>query len=61
VPPSAIPGPRGHRRYIPADQVLGVADQLGGHSFDAPGAEFNHRLAPDDTGQWCTFETLLDA
>jgi hypothetical protein len=39
--------------YVPADQVLGVAAELGAHSFDAPGATYDHR----DGG--CTFETLI--
>jgi hypothetical protein len=29
--------------YVPADQVLSTAAEMGGHSFDAPGAEFHHR------------------
>ena len=44
--------------YVPADQVLTTAHQVGGYSFDAPGATFSHRRQPDG-GQWCTFETLL--
>ena len=44
--------------YVLADQVLAVAQQLGGHSFDAPGATYSHRRQPDG-GQWCTFETLI--
>jgi hypothetical protein len=45
--------------YVPADQVLSTAEATGGHSFDAPGAEFHHRPAPDGVGEWCTFETLI--
>jgi hypothetical protein len=45
-------------RYVPADQVLAVAADVGGLSFDAPGADFTHQQAPDG-GEWCTFETLL--
>jgi hypothetical protein len=45
--------------YVPADEVLSTAEHEGGHSFDAPGAEFTHRPAPDGTGEWCTFETLI--
>jgi hypothetical protein len=45
--------------YVPAEDVLGTAEATGGHSFDAPGAEFHHRPAPGGTGQWCTFETLI--
>jgi hypothetical protein len=41
--------------YVPADQVLEVARQEGGRSFDAPDAEFTHQ---DDR---CTFEVLIDA
>jgi hypothetical protein len=39
--------------YVPADQVLDVAQGQGAHSFDAPGARYDHR----DGG--CTFETLI--
>jgi hypothetical protein len=45
--------------YVPADQVLATAEREGGHSFDAPGAEYTHRPAPDGQGEWCTFETLI--
>jgi hypothetical protein len=45
--------------YVPADQVLSTAQATRGHSFDAPGAEFHHRPAPDGAGEWCTFETLI--
>ena len=40
--------------YVPADQVLTIAEEEGAHSFDAPGATYTHR------GNACTFETLLD-
>lgn len=40
--------------YVPADQVLSVADREGAHSFDAPGAKYHHR------GNQCTFEVLID-
>src|SRR5207249_8237041 len=40
--------------YVPADQVLPVAEEQGAHSFDAPGAEYAHR------GNRCSFETLID-
>jgi hypothetical protein len=40
--------------YVPADEVLAVAEIEAAHSFDAPGAEFTHR-----SGQ-CTFEVLID-
>jgi hypothetical protein len=46
--------------YVPSEKVLAVAEELGGHSFDTPGAEYTHRF--DDNGhEQCTFETLLDA
>lgn len=45
--------------YVPADEVLSAAEATGGHSFDAPGAEFRHRANPDGAGEWCTFETLI--
>jgi len=40
--------------YVPKDDVLTVARVQGAHSFDAPGAEFDHR-----DGR-CTFEVLID-
>jgi len=40
--------------YAPRDMVLEVARREGGHSFDAPGAEFDHRDGK------CTFEVLID-
>ena len=36
--------------YVPTDQVLDVARQLGGHSYDARGAQFTHEASR------CTFE-----
>jgi hypothetical protein len=39
--------------YVPANQVLAVAQAEGARSFDAPGATYDHR----DGG--CTFETLI--
>src|SRR5260370_24287575 len=45
--------------YVPAPEVLATAEREGGHSFDAPGAEFTHRPAPGGRGEWCTFETLI--
>jgi hypothetical protein len=39
--------------YVPADQVLEAAKDEDAHSFDAPGARYDHR----DGG--CTFETLI--
>jgi hypothetical protein len=41
-------------RYVPADQVVAVAQVEAARSFDAPGAEFTHR-----DGQ-CTFEVLVE-
>src|SRR5215207_6939587 len=46
--------------YVPAEDVLTVAERDGGHSFDAKGATYSHRRRPDGT-EWCTFETLVDA
>ena len=40
--------------YVPADEVLDIARRSGAHSFDAPGAYFDHR-----DGR-CTFEVLID-
>ncbi len=40
--------------YVPRDEVLAVARDQDAHSFDAPGAEFDHR-----DGR-CTFEVLID-
>jgi len=40
--------------YVPADEVLAVAERDGAHSFDAPGAEYTHRDG------LCTFEVLLE-
>ena len=46
--------PQAEIRYVPADQVLTVAELEAARSFDAPGAEFTHR------GDQCTFEVLID-
>jgi Uncharacterized conserved protein len=40
--------------YVPADQVLAVAEREGARSFDAPNAEFTHRDGK------CTFEVLIE-
>ena len=40
--------------YVPADQVLAVAQAEGARSFDAPGADYDHRAG------CCTFEVLID-
>jgi len=41
--------------YVPADQVLEVAEREGAHSYDAPGAEYTHRNG------LCSFEVLVEA
>ena len=46
--------PKAEIVYLPAGQVLAVAERDGAHSFDAPGAEFTHR------DNQCTFEVLID-
>jgi hypothetical protein len=46
--------------FVPAQDVLAVAQRDGGHSFDAKGATYSHRTHADGS-QWCTFETLIDA
>ena len=40
--------------YVPKDEVLAVAEAEGAHSFDAPGARYDHRDGK------CTFEVLID-
>jgi hypothetical protein len=40
--------------YVPANEVLDLAAKQGARSFDAPGAEFDHRDGK------CTFEVLMD-
>jgi hypothetical protein len=40
--------------YVPADQVLEVAERESAHSYDAPGAEYTHRDG------LCSFEVLLE-
>jgi hypothetical protein len=40
--------------YVPADQVLEVAEREGAISYDAPGASHTHRDG------LCTFEVLLE-
>jgi hypothetical protein len=46
--------------YVPADTVLDRAEQIGGTSFDAPGADYTHQPNPHG-GERCTFETLIAA
>lgn len=41
--------------YVPADQVLAVAEKEGTISFDAPNAKFTHT----EDGK-CTFEVLVE-
>jgi len=45
--------------YVPDDQVLAVAERVGGYAFDARGARYTHKTT--ETGEQCTFETLIDA
>lgn len=40
--------------YVPAEQVLAVAEREDAHSYDAPGAEYTHRDA------LCSFEVLVE-
>src|SRR5262245_13870553 len=40
--------------YVPAADVLAVADEEDAASFDAPGARYDHRDGK------CTFEVLID-
>ena len=40
--------------YVPKDDVLAVAEAEGAHSFDAPGALYDHRDGK------CTFEVLIE-
>jgi hypothetical protein len=40
--------------YVPADEVLAVAEHEGAHSYDAPGATYTHRDG------LCSFEVLVD-
>jgi hypothetical protein len=46
--------PDGEILYVPAGEVLDVASREGARSFDAPGAEFDHRDG------LCTFVVLID-
>jgi hypothetical protein len=52
--------PDAHILYVAPDRVLAVAVESGGHSFDAPGAEYTHRVMASGYVQ-CTFEVLIDA
>src|SRR6516165_12385573 len=40
--------------YVPADQVLIVAEREGAYSYDAPGARYTHRDG------LCSFEVLIE-
>jgi hypothetical protein len=40
--------------YVPNEDVLAVAEREGAHSFDTPGARYDHRDGK------CTFEVLID-
>src|SRR4249919_1189559 len=40
--------------YVPADQVLDVAEREGAHSYDAPGATYTHRDGK------CSFDVLVE-
>src|SRR4029453_1329434 len=40
--------------YVPADQVLEVAEHEGGYSYDAPNARYTHRDG------LCSFEVLVE-
>ncbi len=46
--------PHAEISYVPANQVLAVAETEAARSFDAPDAEFTHQ------GDRCTFEVLID-
>lgn len=43
--------------YVPPEQVIEKAKELGATSFDAKGAEFSHEQTPE--GEVCTFITLM--
>ena len=40
--------------YVPADEVLAVAEREGAHSYDAPGARYTHHDG------LCSFEVLVE-
>ncbi|HZM74701.1 MAG TPA: chromate resistance protein ChrB domain-containing protein [Candidatus Limnocylindrales bacterium] len=44
--------------YVPAEQVISVAEADNGYSFDTKGATYSHRKQADGS-EWCTFETLI--
>jgi len=45
--------PKAEFLYVPAEQVLEVAEREGAHSYDAPGARYTHRDG------LCSFEVLV--
>src|SRR5215468_5832090 len=46
--------PKAEFLYVPADQVLDVANREGALSYDAPGARYTHRDG------LCSFEVLVE-
>src|SRR2546423_2387552 len=46
--------PQAEFLYVPAEQVLEVAEKEEAHSYDAPGARYTHR------GGLCSFEVLVE-
>ena len=45
--------------FVPAERVLETAREMGGRSYDAPGADFGHEQ--ESQGEICTFVTLMRA
>jgi hypothetical protein len=45
--------------FVPAERVLETAREMGGRSYDAPGADFGHEQEPE--GEICTFVALMRA
>ena len=46
--------PKAEFLYVPAEQVLAVAEREDAHSYDAPDAEYTHRDG------LCSFEVLIE-
>ena len=46
--------PSAHFLYVPAPQVISVAEDVGGTPFDVPGVAFSH------VGEGCSFDTFID-
>jgi hypothetical protein len=46
--------PQAEFLFVPADQVLTMAESQGAKSFDAPGADYTHRDGK------CSFEVLVE-